>query len=220
MVDINTVVNSINTHYKKGVDFKKKSIELKISSLKEFKKVGEFCIELKQQCKKDGVNFIEYLESHTEIKQKSSQRYMKLITDKRLSKLIDNDEKLKSMNGIGLMKFFEMSKLSDEDFEKVVNGDNSPLTTQKKSIKIVDDTPHTKDKTIDDKDTDGKDTTITIPTEINGLLSNEEYITLIKSNKEFLILRISSEISEKENLKKRIQKLEEKIKKLSPNKEV
>lgn len=222
------LLENVNDTHNKGLDFEKKSIDNKVDSIKEFYKTGEYLIELKIECKTLGLNFIDTLIDKTDIKEKSSQRYRTLVTDKRISSLIQNDngDKLKGINNLGLMKLIKMSKLSDKDFKIVVNGDDTPFNKDNSDDIESDisdtDTESDIEKGTPDSDTESgteKDISKSIPDKYVKTLG-DEYHTLIKNDKEFLVLRISNEISKKQELEKEIVELKQKLNNLSPQGEV
>ncbi len=221
-----SLLENINDTHKKGIEFEKKSMDNKVYSIKEFHKSGGFLDELKIECISLGINFINTQKEKTDISEKSSQRYRKLFTDKRLSTLIENEngDKLKGIKNLGLMKLLEMSKLSDKDFETVVGGDDTPLNKDKVTPLSDDenesdvDTPDTDDEK--DKDTpDTDDESNDIPEEYLKTLG-DEYLTLIKNDKVFLVSRISEEICKKQKLEKEIDELKKQLDNLSPQGEV
>jgi len=220
-----SLVDKINDTHKKGLEFEKKSVDNRIFSLKEFKKSGGFLDELKIECISLGINFIDTQKEKTDISEKSSQRYRKLFTDKRLSLLIENEngDKLKGINNLGLMKLIDMSKLSDEDFETVVSGDDTPLSKNKVTPPTTDESEKDKDTSdnSDDTDENGNDNPppLSVPTEFIDTLG-KEYFTLIDNDKKHLILRISDEIVEKQKLEKEIIELKKQLDNLSPQREV
>jgi len=221
-----SLLENINDTHKKGIEFEKKSMDNKVYSIKEFHQSGKYLSELKIECKSSGINFIETLKDKTEISEKSSQRYRLLYSDTRLSTLIENEngDKLKGIKNLGLMKLLEMSKLSDKDFETVVGGDDTPLDKKKVTPPPTDenesdvDTPDTDDEK--DKDTpDTDDESNDIPEEYLKTLG-DDYLSLIKSDKGFLVSRISEEIVEKQKLEKEIVELKKQLDNLSPQGEV
>jgi len=148
-----SLIGNINDTHSKGIEYVKKAIDNRISSIKEFHKSGGHLTELKEECKLLGINFIDTLKEKTDVSEKTSQRYRKLSNDERISKLLEDedDSRLRGINNVGLMKFIEMSKLSDEDFETVVSGDDTPLNCKDK------DTPPSDDESEDDGETPPSD---------------------------------------------------------------
>lgn len=210
-----SLLKNVNDTHKKGIEFEKKSMDNKVYSIKEFHQSGKYLSELKIECKSSGINFIETLKDKTEISEKSSQRYRLLYSDTRLSTLIENEngDKLKGIKNLGLMKLLEMSKLSDKDFETVVGGDDTPLGKKKVTPPPTDEN----ESDVDTPDTD--DESNDIPEEYLKTLG-DDYLSLIKSDKGFLVSRISEEIVEKQKLEKEIVELKKQLDNLSPQGEV
>ena len=214
-----SLIGNINDTHSKGIEYVKKAIDNRISSIKEFHKSGGHLTELKEECKLLGINFIDTLKEKTDVSEKTSQRYRKLSNDERISKLLEDedDSRLRGINNVGLMKFIEMSKLSDEDFETVVSGDDTPLNCKDK------DTPPSDDESEDDGETppsDGDNSLpIGIPDEYKDTLG-DEYHTLMNNDKVFLVMRISDEIIKKQKLEEEILKLKLQLSNLSSNGEV
>ena len=224
-----SLLENINDTHKKGIWFVEKSIDNKISSIREFYKTGGFLDELYIECKKSGVNFTDTLEKETDVSESTSKRYRKIFTDEKTSKLIEDEDesRLRGINNLGLMKLYNMSMLSDEDFETVVGGDNTPLDKKKVTPPPTDENESDVDTSdSDDGDEKGKDENgdnnpppPSVPTEFIDTLG-DEYLTLITNDKVFLVSRISEEITKKQKLEKEIVELKLQLKNLSPQREV
>ena len=218
-----SLLENINDTHKKGIFFVEKSIDNKISSIREFKKSGEFLTELIKECKSLGINFKDTLVEKTDISESTSKRYRKLFTDKRISQLIDNENesRLRGINNLGLVKLYNMSMLSDEDFETVVSGDDTPLNKENIPSPTTNESEKDKDTSnSDDKDENGDNPPPpSIPTEFIDTLGND-YLSLITSDKVFLVSRISEEIIEKQKLQREIIELKKQLNNLSPQEEV
>jgi hypothetical protein len=224
-----SLLENINDTHKKGIFFVEKSIDNKISSIREFKKSGEFLTELIKECKSLGINFKDTLEEKTDISESTSKRYRKLFTDERISQLIDDEDesRLRGINNLGLVKLYNMSMLSDKDFETVVSGDDTPLNKENIPSPTTDESENDKDiSDSDDEDEKGKDENgdnnpppPSIPTEFIDTLG-DDYLSLITSDKVFLVSRISEEIVEKQKLQREIIELKKQLNNLSPQEEV
>jgi len=234
-----SLLENINDTHKKGIFYVKKSMDNQIFSLKEFKKSGGFLDELVKECKSLGISFKDTLEEKTDISESTSKRYRKLFTDKRVSQLIEDEDesRLRGIKNLGLIKLYKMSMLSDEDFETVVGGDDTPLNKKKVTPPTTDESDSNVD-TSDNSDEKGKDTPdidndekITPPSNDDEdntpsipekylTTSKDEYLTLITYDKVFLVSRVLDVTEEKQILEKEIVELKLQLDTLSPQEEV
>lgn len=129
-----TLIPTIRETFSKGKDSEKTAYNFMAQSVVSYRDCGKSLSELKDEFKKDGYTkqrFDEYIDETFDIKVRMSQRYIQLATNKR-TKDVDV-EFFSKMNKPTLTNVITALSFNDTDWEKVINGDDTPFIPKKQT---------------------------------------------------------------------------------------
>jgi hypothetical protein len=125
---IEALQSKISVNHTKGLENEKLANSHLAQSVINYRDCGFDIIILKDECKAQGIPYIPELEK-TGIKERMGQRCMQLARHER-TKDVDVDFFANMQNPV-LLNVIKALSLSDDDWNKVIHGDNSPLEIKK-----------------------------------------------------------------------------------------
>lgn len=156
-------------------------------SIYHFKNCGTALFPLLKEFKEQGYStkeFDEYVEEKFGIKPRMRQRYVQLARNERTK---DADESFFiKMISPTLTNVVKALSFSDADWEKVINGDDTPFEPE---TKVTDEEVKTSTQD-DDKVTDEE---VKFINEYPELFSDDEYKDILNMSRELLILQLVNE---------------------------
>lgn len=177
------LIPTIKDKLSQGQKYEKAAYKKIAKSLIFYRDCGDSLSKLKKEFHQEGLKkqkFYEYVEEKLGIKERMNQRYMQLGESKRLKGV--SDSYFAKMNKPSLIKVIQALALNDEDWERVINGDDTPLKPKKLTDSEKDDMLQKEYKNQSYKN-----------------ISFEEYKKYISSSKESLIAMIDDTITQTKN---------------------
>lgn len=149
---IEMLQSNITDNHTKGLASEKSANSSLSVALIYYRDCGKDIISLKAECKTQGISYLPELEK-TGVKERTGQRYKQLAEHDR-TKDVEADF-FKDMLSPTLTTVLQALSFKDEDWKKVISGDNSPFDKKekkdKKTQQELDDEKKNKIKTAFDK---------------------------------------------------------------------
>ena len=142
---------------------------------------GKLLKETQIECKKLDIDFYKYISENVNIQERTAQRYMQLSKNDNL-KNIDKDY-FNNMNNPTFTKLLQIINFDNEDFLKVINGDDEPYNQENKNNQKKDSTKDSNNKSDDNNSYDSNDSN-TDTNDYNKNSSNNSDDKLPNSNSE------------------------------------
>lgn len=212
---IDTLVSQIEDTYSKSVESEKLVLTQMSQTVVFYRDCGKHLTELQKECKKENIKFYPFIEEKFGIKERMAQRYMKLAKNPKTKDV--KADFFENMNNPTLTNVLDILSMCDTDFQKVIDGDDTPLEDKKSNPsqnQTSDNTENDEDKTsskpsdsndknesedVNVDDTNPNNDTDNSPSDTDSeeeekfvneyphLFTDEEYQNILTSTKEVLI---------------------------------